>query len=122
MEHVLEVTGLKKRYGGFEAVRGIDFSVSRNEIFALIGPNGAGKSTTLKIVATILRPSEGKVTVGGLDVGRDADDVRRIISYLPEEAGAYKNMTGIQYLQFMAALYASDRKEQAEFVELASEI
>jgi ABC-2 type transport system ATP-binding protein len=122
MASVLVVENLWKRYGSLEAVRGIDFTVGDNEIFALIGPNGAGKSTTLKVIATILSPTEGRVTVGGLDVVSDADPVRRIISYLPEEAGAYKNLTGYGYLRFMAGLYADNRKQEDAFVDLATEI
>jgi ABC-2 type transport system ATP-binding protein len=122
MEPVLVVEQLWKRYGSFEAVRGVDFTVGENEIFALIGPNGAGKSSTLKVVATILSPTEGRVMVGGLNVVSDADQVRRIISYLPEEAGAYKNLTGYGYLRFMAGLYADSRKQEDAFVDLAAEI
>ena len=66
MDNVLKVEGLKKFYGGLEALKGIDFEVGRGEIFALIGPNGAGKTTALRIVATLLSPSDGKVTFLGL--------------------------------------------------------
>jgi ABC-2 type transport system ATP-binding protein len=122
MADALAVKGLRKRYGAVEAVGGVDFNVRENEIFALIGPNGAGKSTTLKIIATILTPTEGDITVYGHDLRREAPQVRRIISYLPEEAGAYKNLTGIGYLRFMASLYAEGRKERDSFVDLAVEI
>ena len=97
-ESVLSVRGLKKRYGELEAVKGIDFEVGPGEIFALIGPNGAGKTTTLRIVATILRPTEGEIELAGIDVVREPGKVRELISYLPEEAGAYKNMKAIDYL------------------------
>ena len=122
MEKILEVKNLKKNYGKFEAVKGISFSVSENQIFALIGPNGAGKSTTLKIIATLLSPSDGKVKVGDYDVAKDAEKVREIISYLPEEAGAYKNLTGLQYLSFMADLYAKTKEEKEAYVDTGKEI
>ncbi|HBL18136.1 MAG: multidrug ABC transporter ATP-binding protein [Elusimicrobia bacterium GWA2_69_24] len=112
----LVVLGLTKRYGGFEAVRGIDFSVGAGEIFALVGPNGAGKSTTLKIAATILTPTGGSVSVFGLDLRRSPEQVRGIISYLPEEAGAYRNLTGRAYLRFMAALFLESPAGIAECV------
>jgi len=104
----LSVSGLRKSYGSFEAVKGISFEVGRGEVFALVGPNGAGKSTTLKMVSTILSPTGGTATVCGLDIREQAGLVREKISYLPEEAGAYKNLTGRQYLEFMASLWCDD--------------
>ena len=108
-ESVLSVRGLRKSYGELEAVKGIDFEVAPGEVFALIGPNGAGKTTTLRIVATILRPSAGEVTVAGIDAVADPGSVRELISYLPEEAGAYKNMKAIDYLKFVAQVFFADR-------------
>lgn len=119
---VVSVRSLTKRYGALTAVNKISFDVQRQEIFALIGPNGAGKSTTLRILATVLSPTSGTVTIGGFDLQKDPAHVRAIISYLPEEAGAYKNLTGQGYLQFMAQLYAHSRQEQREFLTFAQQI
>jgi ABC-2 type transport system ATP-binding protein len=110
MDNVLVVEGLRKSYGGLEALKGISFEVGRGEIFALIGPNGAGKTTALRIVATLLSPSDGTVKF------------REKISYLPEEAGAYKNLKGTDYLRFMANFYAETEKEAEEFIARAREI
>lgn len=122
MPEVLTVENLKKAYGKVEALKGISFRVQANEIFALIGPNGAGKTTTLRIVATILTPSSGQVTIYGRRLDREEKKIREIISYLPEEAGAYKNLTGLNYLKFMAELYTADRKRQRDYLEFAAEI
>lgn len=122
MEQALVVENLKKNYGKFEALHGISFDVAPGEIFALIGPNGAGKTTTLRIVATILQPTSGTASVYGMDVQRDASRIREVISYLPEEAGAYKNLTGLGYLHFMAELFAGGTRLQQEYVSRASEI
>ncbi|MCE5192465.1 MAG: ABC transporter ATP-binding protein [Candidatus Cryosericum sp.] len=122
MEQALRVANLKKNYGKFEALHSISFEVAPGEIFALIGPNGAGKTTTLRIVATILQPTSGTVHVYGMDVQKDAARIREIISYLPEEAGAYKNLTGVGYLTFMAELFASDPAVQHEYIQRASDI
>ncbi|MDI6815735.1 MAG: ABC transporter ATP-binding protein [Actinomycetota bacterium] len=119
MNDVLSVKDLKKNYGRFEALRGISFEVRDKEIFALIGPNGAGKTTTLRLIATILQPTSGIVKVAGLDIKEDAEKVREIISYLPEEAGVYKNLTGEYYLRFIAALFSGDKKEQEGYLETA---
>ncbi len=118
----LNVENLKKSYGKFEAVKGINFAVAEKEIFALIGPNGAGKSTTLKMLATILTPTSGKAEIYGQDLIKQPDEVRKIISYLPEEAGAYKNLSGKEYLEFMAAIYNDDQKKQKEFVDFGGEV
>lgn len=122
METILRVEQLKKTYGTVQAVKGISFDVSEKEIFALIGPNGAGKSTTLRILATILTPSSGKVSIGGYDLSHDPDNVRSVISYLPEEAGAYKNLKGIEYLRFMADLYAPSKAQSNEYVTFGRDV
>ena len=122
MNYVLKVKNLKKSYGNFDAVKGIDFVIPENEIFALIGPNGAGKSTTLKMIGTILRPSSGEIEIDGIDVVKQPDLAREKISYLPEEVGAYKNLSGFAYLELMAALYTDDAKKQKEYVKRAVEI
>lgn len=103
--NALSVKGFRKAYGRYEAVRGIDFEVKPGEIFGLIGPNGAGKTTTLRCISTLITVNRGSIEVFGNDVRKNAETVRSIISYLPEEAGAYKNLTGRQYLEFIAAFF-----------------
>jgi ABC-2 type transport system ATP-binding protein len=122
MNAVLEVEGLKKFYGNLEALKGISFQVGDAEIFALIGPNGAGKTTALRIVATLLSPSGGKVTFLGFDVKKHPEKFREKISYLPEEAGAYRNLKGMDYLKFMANFYAKSDHEADEFIKRAKDI
>ena len=121
-EIVLSVRDLHKRYGELEAVRGIDFEVSAGEVFALIGPNGAGKTTTLRMIATILRPSSGEIVVAGIDAVREPGRVRELISYLPEEAGAYKNMKAIDYLRFVAEVFFNDRTRVEAAISNAREL
>lgn len=117
MISALEVRGLVKRYKDFEAVAGLDFTVAEGEIFALVGPNGVGKSTTLKMIATLLTPTAGTVSVFGRDAAKQAAEVRSLISYLPEEAGAYRNLTGREYLDFMAMVFLKDRARAAAAVQ-----
>lgn len=119
MEKILEVKNLNKYYKNFQAVNNINFSIQKNEIFGLVGPNGAGKSTTLKIIATILSVSQGEIFVYGNNIKREANKIRQMISYLPEDAGAYKNLTGIEYLKFMAAMHNDNKNKQKEYVEFA---
>jgi ABC-2 type transport system ATP-binding protein len=122
MPTVLKVEGLKKAYGTKEALRGIDFEVQTGEIFALIGPNGAGKTTTLRIVSTLLTLSGGKVTFLGHDLKKEPEKIRENISYLPEEAGAYRNLKGRDYLKFMANFYEETREKAEETVKRAETI
>ncbi|WP_297064774.1 ABC transporter ATP-binding protein [Thermococcus sp.] len=119
---IVEVINLEKDYGKIKALRGISFSIGEGEIFGLIGPNGAGKSTTLKILATLLKPTSGTAKIAGYDVVKDPEKVRALISYLPEEAGAYKNLTGREYLEFMARLYAKNEEKARKMLKLGIEL
>jgi ABC-2 type transport system ATP-binding protein len=119
MTTVLKVEGLKKSYGAKDALKGIDFEVQQGEVFALIGPNGAGKTTTLRIIATLLTLSGGQVTFLGHDLKKEPEKVREKISYLPEEAGAYRNLKGADYLRFMANFYAGSGEEADGIVKRA---
>lgn len=101
----VEVTNLVKYYGEVKAVKGINFNIEKGEIFGLIGPNGAGKTTTLRILSTLLTLTSGSVKIMGFDLEKKPEEVRKIISYLPEDAGAYKNLTGKAYLEFIANFF-----------------
>ncbi|NLZ46825.1 MAG: ABC transporter ATP-binding protein [Clostridiales bacterium] len=123
MEKVLEVTGLSKMYKkGIYAAKEVSFDVKKGEIFALIGPNGAGKTTTIRVIATLLTANEGDAIVNGHSILNEAEKVRENITYLPDEAGAYKTMTGKQYLEFMASIYTADKEKAKEFVKSGIEI
>lgn len=104
----ITVEDVSKSFGSVQALDGISFSVCEDEIFGLVGPNGAGKTTTLRVLATLLGTSGGSIEVFGHDVERDPNAVREAIRYLPAEAGAYDNMTGRQYLEFVAGFYLDD--------------
>ncbi|MGC8998353.1 MAG: ABC transporter ATP-binding protein [Candidatus Bathyarchaeia archaeon] len=118
----VEAHNVTKVFGNIHALDGLSFSVKPGEVFGLIGPNGAGKTTALRIVSTLLLPTSGNVKVFELDVVRDAADVRQIISYLPEEAGAYRYLSGWEYLEFMAKFHTKDRAEARRMVMEAAEI
>jgi ABC-2 type transport system ATP-binding protein len=117
----VEVKDLVKDYGGFRALKEVSFNVDEGEIFGLIGPNAAGKTTALRIISTLLRITSGSVKVFGRDVAEEAGQVRQLISYLPEDAGAYKNLTGRGYLEFIAAFFKDgDGKMVERGMEIAS--
>jgi ABC-2 type transport system ATP-binding protein len=90
--------GLRKRYGDVQALDGVSFSVREGEVFGLLGPNGAGKSTTVRVLVTLTHADEGRATVAGHDVVRDADAVRRTIGYVPQDSGVDQFGTGRENL------------------------
>ncbi|MCR5123463.1 MAG: ABC transporter ATP-binding protein [Ruminococcus sp.] len=120
---VLQVEHLSKQYKkGVYASRDVTFDVKKGEIFALIGPNGAGKTTTIRMIATLLKPTEGDAKIGGKSILTDPAGVREGLTYLPDEAGAYKNMKGRDYLRFMAEMYAHTKQQADKFVADAEKI
>lgn len=119
--NALDVKDLYKSYGEFKALDGVSFSVKDGEIYGLIGPNGAGKTTALRTISTLLTIDSGEIDVYGASVKREPDSVRKIISYLPEDAGAYKDLTGRKYLAFMANFFAGG-EEAAAMVNKGIEI
>ena len=100
----------------------VSFQVHKGEIFALIGPNGAGKTTTIRMISTLLKATEGDATVDGHSILTEPEKVRQAITYLPDEAGAYKTMRGIEYLRFMASIYAKQKSDIEEFVKRGADI
>ena len=108
----IDVSHLSKSYDGHHAVRDLSFQVYAGEIFGLLGPNGAGKSTTLRTLITLLAPSSGRATIFGLDSVRDADRVRQLLGYVPQERAIDRFLTGREHLELLAALYHL-RKEEA---------
>jgi ABC-2 type transport system ATP-binding protein len=118
----VETRDVVKVFGIIHALDGLTFHVKQGEIFGLIGPNGAGKTTALRVISTLLLPTSGTVKVFDLDVVHHADEVRRIITYLPEEAGAYRNLSGWEYLEFMANFNTKNKREAQEMVRKAAEI
>lgn len=101
---MIKVETLTKRYAGFTAVRGIDFSVGKGEIVGFLGPNGAGKSTTMKMLACYLPPTSGRAEIAGFDVFRDSLKARERIGYMPENVPLYNDMRVVEYLKYRAGL------------------
>jgi len=122
VDFAAEVNELVRDYGALRALDGISFNIKEYEIFGLIGPNASGKTTTLRIISTLLKPTKGEVKVFNIKVTEKPGEVRKMISYLPEDAGAYKNLSGIDYLRFMATFYSTDNVERDKIIERGMEI
>ncbi len=109
----IEVNRLSKAYGTHQAVSDLSFHVYAGEIFGLLGPNGAGKSTTLRTLITLLHPTSGTASIFGHDTVREADTVRRLIGYVPQERAIDRFLTGREHLQLLSALYHLTKEEAA---------
>lgn len=117
MTNAVEAEHIAKTFGVLTALRDISFVVHQGEIYGLIGPNGAGKTTALRIVGTLIRPTSGAIRVFDIDAIKEPSSVRRLLSYLPEEAGAYGNLSGYEYLKFMASFHAKSAEDVNKMVE-----
>jgi len=104
-ETVIDIRDLRHRYKTHQAVAGVSFTVHRKSIHGFVGPNGAGKTTTLKILATLLKPQTGSVSVFGHDIVKDCKAVRRKIGFMPDHFSMYRQMTVFEYLDFFGAAY-----------------
>ncbi len=110
----IEVEGLVKRYRGFQALHGIDLEVERGEVFGFIGPNGAGKTTLIRTMLDLIRPSEGRVRIFGLDSRADARGVHERTGYVPGELALWERLTGRQALAYLSALRGGAGDERIE--------
>ncbi len=102
---IIEVQNLVKKYGDFEAVKGISFSVQQGEIFGLLGPNGAGKSTTLEIIETLRTKTSGKVFVDGLDLDKQPNEIKKIIGVQLQTSGYYPGLNLSELIKLFGGLY-----------------
>lgn len=110
----IRVENAVKRYGTFEAVKGVSFSVANGEIFGLLGPNGAGKSTLIRMMTTLIPITSGRAIVAGHDVAKDPDDVRRVIGVIPQALTSDPDLTVEENLLIYAKLYSVPRAERAK--------
>ncbi|HWR73374.1 MAG TPA: ABC transporter ATP-binding protein [Nitrospirota bacterium] len=102
---MIKLINLTKSYGKFTAVNGIDLEVHPGEIFGFLGPNGAGKTTTLKMMAGLLQPTSGSVSIGGFDVRTQPLQAKRITGFIPDRPYLYEKLTATEFMQFVAKLY-----------------
>ena len=102
---MIEVRSLSKTYGFLPALKDVSLKIEPGDMFGLIGPNGAGKTTLIRTLATLLQPTSGTASVGGHDVQRQADQVRRMIGYMPDFFGVYEELKVREYLEFFASVY-----------------
>src|SRR5437016_8039489 len=108
------VRQLSKRFGTQVAVDGLSFEVPAGQIVGFLGPNGAGKSTTLKILTGMLEPTSGGAKICGFDLLHDSIEVKRRVGFVPESGAVFESLTGLEYLEMVAALYAIPQEAALE--------
>ena len=111
---MIELVNLTKYYRGFRAVDHIDLKIEKGSVFGFLGPNGAGKTTTIKMMAGILRPSEGRIIINGMDLFKEPSKVKRCIGFIPDRPFLYEKLTGAEFLRFMTRLYNTNGKQSSE--------
>ena len=114
--HAIEVRDIVKRFGDFTAVNGISFAVERGETFGLLGPNGAGKSTLIRMLTTLIPPTEGTAVIGGIDVRRDPDGVRRVIGVIPQALTSDLELSARENLLIFSKLYGVPRSKRERLI------
>jgi ABC-2 type transport system ATP-binding protein len=102
---LIEIRGLRTRFGDVAVIQGIDLSIEEGEVFGLIGPDGAGKSTLIRMLAGILEPTEGEIVLRGIDAVRDYEEVRGLVGYMPQSFGLYGPLTVEENLRAVARIH-----------------
>jgi ABC-2 type transport system ATP-binding protein len=102
---MIRLERLTKKYGDFTAVDVLDLDVPAGQLFGFLGPNGAGKTTTLRMIAGILRPTAGRVCIGGIDVVQQPNEAKARLGFIPDRPFIYEKLTGMEFLRFVAGLY-----------------
>lgn len=124
VQNLIHVDGLIKRYGSFQALSGLTFSIPEGVIFGFVGPNGAGKTTCMRILATLMLPTAGIAMVDGEDVIKNPAEVRKRIGYMPDFFGVYDNLKVHEYLDFYGDAQGMDANKRktaaAELLELVN--
>jgi ABC-2 type transport system ATP-binding protein len=122
MDNVITVENLNKSYQSNKAVDGISFTVKQGEILGFLGPNGAGKSTTLNMLATVLSPDSGKVTILGHDLRKDVKQIKKSIGIVPQDLAIYEEISAAKNVRFFAGLYGIHGKQLESQVKTALEL
>ena len=117
MSAILEVDNLVKKYGDFEAVKGVSFSVEEGEVFGLLGPNGAGKTTTISMLTGVLEPTAGTARIGGYDIRKQANEAKKLNGLVPQDLALYPTLSARANVSFFGSIYGLSGRELKERVE-----
>jgi ABC-2 type transport system ATP-binding protein len=102
---MIDLKNLTKTYGAYTAVQRLSLSIGRGEIFGFIGPNGAGKTTTIKMMGGVMAPTEGTITIAGIDMQAEPRKAKRKVGFIPDRPFLYEKLTALEFMQFTADIY-----------------
>jgi len=122
MPEAVRVEGLTRRFGDFTAVDNISLAIGKGEIFGFLGPNGAGKSTTIKMLCGLLQPTGGKGFVGGNDIMREAEEIKKHIGYMSQKFSLYDDLTVEENINFFSGIYKVSREKKRGRMEWVLEM
>src|ERR687897_2767217 len=114
---MLETIGLTKRYNGNTALDNLTLRVDPGEVFCLLGANGAGKTTTINLFLNFIPPTSGTATINGIDVTAQPLETKKYLAYIPETVMLYKNLTGLENLEYFSALAGRSDYKRAQLIE-----
>lgn len=114
---MIRLDNVTKTYNGKIAVDALSVEIPRGQVFAFLGPNGAGKTTTSKLIVGLLKPTSGSISVCGLDVEKNYEEVKKKVSYVPDQPYAYDKLTGREFLYFVGRMYSLSKKVCVERIE-----
>ncbi|NMB43712.1 MAG: ABC transporter ATP-binding protein [Clostridiales bacterium] len=116
MNEIVKLQGVQKKFGKFQALKDVSFTVEKEQVVGFIGPNGAGKSTTIRILLGILKRSGGEAQIFGKDVWKDSLEIHKRISYVPGDVALWKNLTGGEIIDLFIKLHGGGDKEKRDYL------
>lgn len=118
----IQIKKLQKNYGNYQAVKSLDLTVQKGELFCFLGPNGAGKTTTIKMMTGLLEPSAGDISICGIDIWKSPVEAKQHIAYVPDHPNLYPKLTGREFLRFIGSVFQMPQqtfeKRMEEYLEL----
>jgi ABC-2 type transport system ATP-binding protein len=118
MGAIIETENLTRRFKNVAAVDGLNLKIERGEIFGLVGPDGAGKTTTIRLLSAIMNPTEGRATVAGYDTMREAEEIKKLIGYMPQRFSLYGDLSVMENLHFFADIFEVRGAEREERIRM----
>lgn len=119
---MLKALNLTKKYNDFTALYSLNLNIDAGEIYCLLGANGAGKTTTINLFLNFIQPDEGKALINGLDVVGEPLETKKYLAYIPEQVNLYKNLSGLENLEYFSALAGQDKYTKEEFLNFFDEV
>lgn len=119
---MLEAKGLTKEYNGATALDSLDLNIGAGDVYCLLGANGAGKTTTINLFLNFVQPTRGKAMINGVDVVEQPLETKKFLAYIPEQVNLYKNLSGLENLEYFSALAGKDQYSKTQLLGFFDEV